>query len=205
MCNNWIMSKKLSESIYKTSELIEMIGKRGIQEALDNEEIFNFERGYYISSSMPPDISAYLYAAAKFHPEAIISKNTALFYYGLSEHMPERIDLDVSRDSKYRNGNSLFEFYRTVDNKIFDVVEIKIREKKLKIYSPERALFECLYYDPKARGMRSSYALRHFVKTYEKSFKKVAENADLLHKLGQSGAYEMLNILTVLIDDRSIY
>lgn len=199
------MVKKLNESVYRTSELIELLGKRGIEEALKNDELYRLERGYYTTPNIPADMNGYFYAASKYYPEAVVSKNSALFYYGLSEHMPEKIDLDVPRESKHRPGNPLFDFHRISDSKIFNVVVVKIRDLNLKIYSPERALFEVLCDEPKARGDRTSYAVRAFVRREKVSIAELARVADRLKKCNQPGVYELLNLINVLMDDRSLH
>lgn len=102
----------------------------------------------------------------KYYSECVISGKTALSLYGLSLDYITKIDVDIS--NKGNLANELLNVHRVVDSKINNVVERSFIDKGVpflvKIYSPERVLFEAYKY---YKGLDSYF---YCIKQYRKQY-----------------------------------
>ncbi len=138
--------------------------------------------------------SAHFAIIRKYYPQCIISGKTALSLYGMSLDYIGKIDVDIS--NKTSLGNELLNVHRVVESKITNVEERSFEDKgidfKIKIYSPERCLFEAYKY---YKGLDSFfYSLKQYKKKYlNKS--SPGDQFDTLMKINKKIGREILDLL----------
>jgi len=130
----------------------------------------------------------------KYYPQCIISGRTALSLYELSLDYINQIDVDIS--NKTNISNELLNVHRIVDSKINNVIERSFEDKGLpftvKIYSPERCLFEAYKY---YKGLDSYfYCLKKF---QEKYLNKMGPGTqfDIILKVNKKVGREIIDLL----------
>ncbi|MBT7609938.1 MAG: hypothetical protein HN576_09285 [Bacteriovoracaceae bacterium] len=84
----------------------------------------------------------------KYYPQCVISGKTALSLYGLGLDYISEIDVDISNETNL--SNELLNVHRVVSSKINNVIERCFENRgvpfNVRIYSPERCLFEAYKY-----------------------------------------------------------
>lgn len=171
----------LEGEVYTTEDLCKIVGNRmAVASLLESGAIERLARGLYVHSEVPY-LKGYFLAAKKYHPEGVVSKGTALFHHGLTNFQPDLIDLDVDRESSYRNSTEIFFFHRTT--KINNVVLENFQGVSLPCYSLERTVFEVLSvekgFGDLAREVAHNFASKPF------NAKKLLEISVLFGKKGQ--------------------
>lgn len=125
--------------VLKSSELSKILGSgTAIKLAEDRGLVYPVTRGFYAVGEVPYEKEAYL-VLFKYYPEAVISRYSALFLQGMSEYAPERLTVDIPLEHN-KISNQLFDVKRS--SKIGGVETKTLCGVDLKIYSPERCLFE---------------------------------------------------------------
>lgn len=130
----------------------------------------------------------------KYYPQCIVSGKTAMSLYGLGLDYISKIDVDIS--NKTNLSNELLNVHRIVDAKMNGVVERSFDDHgvpfKIKIYSPERCLFEAYKY---YKGLDSYfYALKEYRNKYLNQAKP-GEQFDTILKINKKMGREILDLL----------
>ena len=102
----------------------------------------------------------------KYYPKCVVSGRTALALHNLSLDYIDKIDVDIPNTTNL--SNSLFEVHRVSEKKISHVIEKSFPSQgipfEIKIYSPERSLFEAYKY---FKGSEPYYkAIKEFYNQY---------------------------------------
>ena len=94
------------------------------------------------------EFAASFAALAKYYPKCVVSGKTCLTLYGLGQDFIDKIDVDIPSSTNLRN--SLFSIHKVRYKALEPIIERTFPDQgihfKIKIYSPERALFEALKY-----------------------------------------------------------
>jgi predicted transcriptional regulator of viral defense system len=101
--------------------------------------------GLYAHPSLDP-FTASIIAVARYYPEAIISKSTALVFHQLSDARIDRIDVDIRRETSIRN--RLIYAHRTAERYLIGIEKISYNDEMIRIYDLERSLCEAYRMDP---------------------------------------------------------
>lgn len=138
LLKNRVINAKDAANILGHRMAIYRLEKKGIVEkiSIDNLGLFTLPKIDEFEAS---------FAAIKLYfPGCVISGRTALSLYELGLDYIDKIDVDIPNNTTLRN--SLLEVHRVSYEKINHVIEKSFEEKgipfKIKIYSPERVLFE---------------------------------------------------------------
>ena len=130
----------------------------------------------------------------KYYPQCVISGKTALSLYDLSLDYIDEIDVDIS--NKTNLANELLSVHRVVDTKINNVIERSFENKgisfNIKIYSPERLLFEAYKY---YKGLDSYF---YCMKQYKKLYLNQSEPGiqyDTILKINKKIGREIIDLL----------
>lgn len=136
----------------------------------------------------------------KYYPQCVVSGKTALSLYGLSLDYIKKIDVDIPRGTNL--SNELLEVHRVVSSKINNVVERSFEDFgvpfPIKIYSPERCLFEAYTY---YKGLDSFY---YCLKEYKSNYlnnKKPGDQFDTILKINPKVGRELIDLL-MMADNR---
>jgi len=123
------------------------------------------------------DGEAQFSALSKYFPRCVVSGKTALSLYNLADEYIKEIHVDIPNTTNLKN--DLFEVSRVHPNKIFDVEERTFEGVpiKIKIYSPERCLYEAYKY-----GDRSELYLRA-LKRYRQNYLSIGKEANQYKKI----------------------
>ena len=191
---------KIERGVYSTKDLTKMLGEAtSIYRKLDKGDLIKIGRGFYST----PDIdykSALFKIAAKYYEEAVVSKSTILFEYGLTDYQGDNIDLDVPRESSYRLDTDLFNFHRVAGSRSVGVVKKVFAGQRCFAYSPERAVFDVLFIENSIGNLA-----REVCKKYVEKFEfKQEELTELSLSFGAKGK-ELLNLLLALSNKNNIY
>lgn len=130
----------------------------------------------------------------KYYPQCIISGITALSLYGLGLDYINVIDVDISNTNNLKN--ELLNVHRVVDSKINNVIERSFEDRgvpfKIKIYSPERCLFEANKY---YKGLDSYFnSLKEYKDRYlDRS--SPGEQFDIILKINKKIGREIIDLL----------
>lgn len=130
----------------------------------------------------------------KYYPQCTISGKTSLSLYGLSLDYIKKIDVDISNETNL--SNELLNVHRVVSSKINNVIKRKFEDRgvpfKVKIYSPERCLFEAYKY---YKGLDPYF---YCLKTYREKYLNQSnpdEQFDTILKINKKMGREIIDLL----------
>lgn len=138
--------KNLKPGVYKTAELEKILGNRmAVTRACEQRLLERVSQGLYATNDIvdPRTISNMI--IAKYYPEAVVSKGSALDYHGLSDDPCPEFHVDTKNDNSYIAAKNILQFHRS--KYIRGVTTGNFNGNKLNVYLPERAVFEVLYLD----------------------------------------------------------
>lgn len=127
--------------LYSYDELIKKYGTRyNIQKALKTNELYKLEHGIYSNKKIVDPLLLY----SKKYPYAVITMDSALYYYELTDVIPNKVYL--ATPSKYRTikNDKIVQIF--TDKKILDVGKtiVKINNQDVYMYDKERLLVEII-------------------------------------------------------------
>lgn len=129
--------------IYTWAKCLKKYGTRyAIKKAIQSGNLYRIERGMY--STMPR--ADRMEIAAVKYPEAVMTMDTAFYYHGLTDDIPDRCYIATPRSAKALRDTGIKQIY--VDKDIFDkgVTEAEKEGIRFRIYDRERMLIELLRY-----------------------------------------------------------
>ena len=127
--------------LYTGKEAIKKYGTRyNLSKALENKEIFKLEHGIYSDN----DIVDPMVVASKKYSSAIITMDSAFYYYNLTDVIPTKTYVATSRTSNVIKDEKIVQIW--VPKEILNAgkEEIIIDSEKVKIYNKERLLVELI-------------------------------------------------------------
>lgn len=116
-----------------------------IKKQIQNGKLFQIEKGIY---SNKPEVST-LAVIVKKYPNAIITMDTAFYYHGLTDVIPDYYCIATDKHSFSLKDERIRQFY--VHSEILNVgiTTMQRRDAIFKIYDRERMLIELLRYKNK--------------------------------------------------------
>jgi len=155
--------------VISLSELVELVGhKTGVYrlvEAGKITKVYPDGLGYFCLPELEEGV-AHFAIVKKYYPQCVISGKTALSLYDLGQDYIDKIEVDIPKGQNLKN--ELLNVHRVVKKKITSIIERSFPHKgipfKIKIYSPERTLFEAYKY---YKGLDSYfYAIKYYKRNY---------------------------------------
>lgn len=116
-----------------------------IKKQIAARNIFQIEKGIYSDS---PDISDLSVIAAKY-PKAIFTMDSAFYYHGLTDVIPDEYHIATDKHSIRLNYKRIRQYYIPSDILNIGVTTTTRRDSTFKIYDKERMLIELLRYKNK--------------------------------------------------------
>jgi hypothetical protein len=132
----------------------------------------------------------------KYYTKCVISGKTALSLYDLSLDYIDVIDVDIS--NKTNLSNDLLNVHRIIDSKINNVIMRSFIDKAIpfdiRIYSPERVLFEAYKY---YKGLDSYFYCMKQYKNLYLDKKNPGIQFDTILKINKKIGREILDLLSM--------
>ena len=127
--------------IYSYDELIKKYGTRyNIQKALKEQEIYKLEHGIYSDKRIVDPLILY----SKKYPYAVVTLDSAFYYYDLTDVIPNKVYL--ATPSKYRTikNDKIVQIFS--DKNILEAGKtvVKINNQNVYMYDKERLLVELI-------------------------------------------------------------
>ncbi len=116
-----------------------------IRKAVHTGEIFQIEKGVYAST---PTVSTLAIITAKY-PKAIITMESAFYFHGLTDVIPDTYCIATSESSRVLRDKRIKQFFIRDDIFNLGVIKMKQQDITFKIYNKERMLIELLRFKNK--------------------------------------------------------
>ena len=107
--------------------------------------LFQIEKGIY---SDTPDVSTLAVISTKY-PKAIFTMDSAFYYHGLTDVIPDEYHIATDKHSIYISDKRVRQYYIPSDILNIGVTSMTRRDAAFKIYDRERMLIELLRYKNK--------------------------------------------------------
>lgn len=123
------------------TECLEKFGsKYNIKKQVAEGNIFKLEKGIYADTRYVPE---YQIISAKY-PDAVFTLDSAFYYHGLTDVIPEKYYLNTSRGTSKIRDERVVQSYENSDILYLGVEEFDMNGFKLRMYNKERMLLELL-------------------------------------------------------------
>ena len=116
-----------------------------IKKQISEGNLYQIERGIY---SDVPDVSTLAVISFKY-PKGIMTMNSAFYYHGLTDVIPEEFHIATDKHAIYINDKRIHQYYVLSDLLNIGVTTIERRDATIRIYDKERMLIELLRFKNK--------------------------------------------------------
>lgn len=116
-----------------------------IKKQIQNGGLYQIEKGVY---SDEPTVSTLAIIAFKY-PKGIITMDSAFYYYGLTDVIPDVIHLATDKHAIYINDKRVHQYYVLSNLLNVGVTTLERRDAAVRIYDKERMLIELLRFKNK--------------------------------------------------------
>ena len=141
--------------------------------------LFQIEKGIY---SDTPNASTLAVIATKY-PKAIFTMDSAFYYHGLTDTIPNEYHIATDKHSIYLSDKRIRQYYIPSDVLNAGVVSMTRRDATFKIYDRERMLIELLRYKNKLPFDYYKEILRNYRSLiYELDIERIQEYATAFPK-----------------------
>jgi predicted transcriptional regulator of viral defense system len=112
----------------------------GISKAISNKEIYKVARGIYSDKLNIDPIIIY----SKKYPSAIVTMDSAFYYYKLTDYIPDKVYLSIARHARPIKDENVVISY--IDDEVIDYgkIAVQIEGEEVQIYNKERLLVELI-------------------------------------------------------------
>lgn len=116
-----------------------------IQKRVESGELYRVDKGIYSLEEHVPEIAVVTFK----YPNAVVTMGSALYIYGLTDVIPDVIDLATTRDAAKITDKRVKQYF--IPDEFFKegIDQIDYKGYMISIYSRERMLVEVLRYKPK--------------------------------------------------------
>ncbi|MCT4612123.1 MAG: type IV toxin-antitoxin system AbiEi family antitoxin domain-containing protein [Clostridia bacterium] len=165
--------------VIKASKLHEnKVSKYEIKKLVDENVIERISKGYY---KLTDDDISDIKLISILLPGAIICFDSALFLYGYSDRTPVKWHLAVDKNISKSKVNMKYPYIKPyyIDKSILNigVEEILVEDVRMKIYSREKLICDCLKYESKMDVEIFNKAIISYIKDPKKNIPKLMEIA----------------------------
>ncbi|MBO4623051.1 MAG: hypothetical protein J5691_04085 [Bacilli bacterium] len=129
--------------IYNYYEAIEKYkNSYNLSKAIEKKEIYKIEKGLYSDDTKYRSLDVFI----KKYNNPIFTMQSAFYYYGISDVIPDKYYIASSKSGSKYNISSIKQYY--MDDSILNIGETSIEYlgTKISIYSKERLLIEIIRY-----------------------------------------------------------
>ena len=170
---------KEHDSVMKTSELYDAgIAKYEIKKLIDSNMLERIAQGYY--KLYDEEISD-IRLISLLIPDGVLCFDTALFYYGYSDRTPMEWHIAVNKDISKARVKLDYPYIKPyfIEKSMLEigVDEVIIDEVKVKMYSRDRLICDCLRYENQMDVEIFNKAIRSYINDSKKNISKLMEFA----------------------------
>lgn len=127
--------------IYNYKEIIKIYkNDYNLKKALNKNEIFKLEKGIYSQSKIVSPLVIY----SKKYPNAVITMDSAFYYYNLTDVIPNKVYLATDRNSDKINNKKIVQTFISKEILYQGKVTLEKDGEKINIYNRERLLIELI-------------------------------------------------------------
>ena len=116
-----------------------------IRQKIGSGELHRVGKGVFSEEEYVPEIVI----IAHKYPKAIVTMLSAFYHYGLTDTIPEKIDLATDRDASKIANSNVRQFFMPKDFFLVGATSAEERGYSFRIYDRERMLIELLRYKSK--------------------------------------------------------
>lgn len=132
--------------LYYYKELLESgLNRYQIEKKTKNGELYKIAKGVYSDEEAPNELAIIM----KKYPKAILTLNSAFFYYELTDKIPEHYYLATDKKSHNINQKSVKQIFTKKELLNIGQTKIRIEDTEVNIYDKERMLIELIRYKSK--------------------------------------------------------
>lgn len=127
--------------VYNYQEVLKIFGNRNnIEVAIKNRKIYRIDRGIYSDNKLVNP----LIVVSKKYPNAIITMDSAFYYYDLTDVIPNKVYLATNRKSNCIKNEKIEQIFMSKEILMQGKTQVKIDECLVNIYDKERLLIELI-------------------------------------------------------------
>jgi len=169
------------DGVMKTKELYKNgVSKYDIKKLTDTHVLERITQGYYkLYNEEISDIKL----ISILIPDGVLCFDSALFYYGYSDRTPVEWHIAVNKDISKSKVKLDYPYVKPyfIEKKLLEigVEEAVIENMKVKIYSRDRLICDCLTYENKMDVELFNKAIQGYINDPKKNISKLMEFAEL--------------------------
>ena len=157
--------------IYTGKEILRKYGTRyNLAKALKNKEIFKLDRGIYSDK----DLVSSMVVVSKKYPGAIITMDSAFYYYDLTDVIPTKTYVATNSKSNVITNEKIVQTWIPKEKLNVGKDEVIIDGEKVRIYNKERLLVELI--------RRRNQIPFDYYKEIISNYRKIVDDLDM-HKI----------------------
>lgn len=138
--------EQYSGQIFKTAELCDLLGSRTAISRFKTAGVLEMIcHGFYAVGSDYDPVNVGYEVLSKYYGENyVVSGMSALFLHGLSELMPDYIEVDFERGSEGSYESELYVSKKVSSSRMIGIEKMDINGRSISLYSPERTLIDII-------------------------------------------------------------
>ena len=127
--------------IYRYTDCVrECAGYYNVKKAIEAGELFQIEKGIYSDQPMESQLAV---IAAKY-PKAVFTMNSAFYYHGLTDDVPDRYFLATDKNAAKIRDKRVSQIFENSKHLTLGAEAISVESVVISMYSKERMLIELL-------------------------------------------------------------
>ena len=151
--------------VYHYKELLESgLNRYQIEKKVANKELYKIERGIYSNEEFPSELAI----ITKKYSKAILTLNSAFFYYELTDKIPDHYYLATDKKARNIENKSIKQIFTKKELLDIGLTKMKIEDTEVNIYDKERMLIELIRYKSKLPYELYKEALNNYRKIKDK-------------------------------------
>ncbi len=132
--------------VYYYKELLESgLNRYQIEKKVANKELYKIEKGIYSNDEFPSELAI----ITKKYSKAILTLNSAFFYYELTDKIPDYYYLATDKKARNIENKSIKQIFTKKELLDIGLTKMKIEDTEVNIYDKERMLIELTRYKSK--------------------------------------------------------
>ncbi|MCC8047205.1 MAG: hypothetical protein LIP12_17235 [Clostridiales bacterium] len=116
-----------------------------IEKEVEAGRLFKVGKGIYSEKKRIPEIAFFVYK----YPNAVLTMESAFYFYGLTDSIPDKCDLATTRDAAKIKDDRVKQYFVPDDFFVLGIETADYKGFKIRIYSMERMLIELMRYKSK--------------------------------------------------------
>ena len=116
-----------------------------IEKNIEEGKLFKVSKGVYSEKEDVPEIAIFMYK----YPNSVLTMNSAFYYHGLTDVVPDECDLATDRDAAKIHNQRVKQYFVQVDFFSKGIEKQNYKGYMINIYNKERMLIELVRYKSK--------------------------------------------------------